>query len=1170
MSSRGVSLDDKYTAEKGQVLLSGIDALVRLPMDQIRRDRRAGLDIAGFISGYRGSPLSGYDQRLAKAKALLEAHDVNFQPGVNEDLAATAVWGSQQVNLHPGAKKDGVFGVWYGKAPGVDRTGDVFRHANTTGTWHRGGVLAIAGDDPLAKSSSLPSQSEFAFIDAEMPVLTPADIQDVLDLGLHALALSRYSGLWTGMIALADLMDGSSTVNVDLDRLVIVDPPEIIDNRHISLDVLQVPNRIGLEEKLRHRCLPAVLRYARANPLNRIIANSRQPQLGLAVSGKSWAALLAAFDLLGLSLHDAERLGLRIMKVSMPWPLEPEGMQAFASGLGKVLVIEAKRPLIESQIKDQLYHLPADRRPAVMGKTDLSGAPLLSEIGDLDALAIASALLRCLPKNDETRAMDQIVRETEHRQVSQRQLASPKARPPHFCSGCPHSRSTLVPEGSRSMAGIGCHVMTQWMGGEAAGRSPAEGYSQMGGEGVAWLGQAPFTDTKHVFVNLGDGTYYHSGLLAIRAAIAANASITYKILYNDAVAMTGGQTVDGPISVEQIIKQLQAEGVRKIVVVSEQPDRFAPGALADDVDLFDRAKLAAVQTDLRTVDGVTVLIFDQVCAAEKRRRRKRGLAPLPKQRVMINERVCEGCGDCSRKSNCLSVEPIDTPFGQKRRINQSSCNLDTSCTDGFCPSFVLVEGGEQQKATTPVDRIMETAAALPSPPITANGLPTNVLLPGIGGTGVTTVSAILAMAAHLDGQQVASTDVTGLAQKGGAVLSFLRFGPPNRGPLGSKMLPGGADLVIGCDLLVAAGGECLTLCNPERTVVVADRAVSPTGRFALFQETAAPFDDLVMRLQDVAATVDVLDAGDAAETLFGDRIFANMMLAGAAFQQGRLPISEASIESAIALNGVVADKNRAAFHAGRILAVAPERLLLDIEQKSQAPQADDLDALIEHFAAELVAYQDKALADRFFGIVAQVRFADALFTSDHRLALTETVARNLFKLMAYKDEYEVARLYSDQAFHQTVRAQFGPKAKLSVKLAPPLLSGTDPATGRPRKRTFGPWIFPLFSMLARLKGLRGTRVDPFGWTAERRMERQLVTDYIALIERMLSSLAGHNYDTAVAIASLPEEVSGFGPVKEAKVAAARAKETELLASFERVADVPVWENAKPSLEIAAE
>ncbi|MGI9499891.1 MAG: indolepyruvate ferredoxin oxidoreductase family protein [Geminicoccaceae bacterium] len=1149
MIGHDVSLDDKYTRLSGRVLINGIEALVRLPLDQARQDRRSGLRTGGFISGYRGSPLGGYDQRLEAVKALLEEHRVQFQPGVNEDLAATAVWGSQQVNLHDRAKVDGVFGLWYGKAPGVDRTGDVFRHANMTGTWRYGGVLAIAGDDPLAKSSSLPSQSEFALVDAEIPVLVPADIQDVLDLGLHGLALSRHSGLWTGLIALADLMDGSATVDVDPMRMSIIRPADDGAPRHITLDGLQVPHRLQAEERLRRRCLPAVLDYSRANRLNRVLMDSRRPRIGLAASGKNWSAVMSALDLLGIEPDDADRLGLRLMKIVMPWPLEPEAMLDFASGLETVLVVEAKRPLIETQLKDQLYHLDAAIRPTILGKTDARGAPLLPSIGDLDAVTIASVLLTLLSESDETAAMRSELDRIKRLDGEGRALASTSLRAPHFCSGCPHSRSTHVPAGSRAMAGIGCHIMTQWMGGEATGRGVGEGSSQMGGEGVAWLGQAAFTETPHVFANLGDGTYYHSGLLAIRAAIAAKARITYKILYNDAVAMTGGQSVDGPLSVEQIAAQVRAEGVERIVVLSERSERFMPGSLPHDVDLFDRDELAVVQEELRGVAGVSVLIFDQTCAAEKRRRRKRGLYPPAPKQVLINDRVCEGCGDCSRQSNCLSVEPFETAFGTKRRINPSSCNQDLSCTAGFCPSFVTIEGGIRQKPAAPIDRIMEAASTLALPPASQENAASNILLAGIGGTGVTTTSAILAMAAHLDDLAVVSTDMTGLAQKGGAVVSYVRLGPKARAIHGARITPGAVDLLLGCDLIVAAGADCLKLCSRERTSAVADAKITPTGSFALHQTGLPERGDLEGRVGQVTRGLAVIDAGDAAETLFGDRIFANMMLVGAAFQQGDLPLSLEAIERAIIMNAVAVQANRAAFHAGRVLFAEPSRLPR-CDGRADGLIEEGLNPLIDRLSAELVHYQDMALADRYRAMVAKVRLAEtALGTGAERL--TEAVAGNLFKLMAYKDEYEVARLHADPAFRAKVRAEFGPNAKLSVQLAPPLLSRLDPVTGRLRKMTFGPWIFPIFSVLARFKGLRGTKLDLFGWTAERRMERRLVEDYERLIERLLPSLSPDNHDTAVALASLPMEMNGFGPVKAARIEAAKAKEQELLAMFER-------------------
>ncbi len=1147
MHRKDVSLDDKYTQERGEVLISGVQALVRLPLDQIRHDRRRGLKTAGFISGYRGSPLGTYDQQLARAKTLLDEHRIHVEPGINEDLAATAVWGSQQVNLHPGAKVPGVFGLWYGKAPGVDRSGDVFKHANMAGTWHQGGVLAIAGDDPLAKSSTLPCQSEFAFVDAEIPILTPADIQDVLDLGLHGIALSRHSGLWTGMIALADIMDGSATISTDPDRVSIITPQDDEPDRHITLAALQLQNRHAAEERLRQIKIPAALHYARKNRLNRIIGSGGAARLGIAASGKNWQALLATLDLLGIDERQAGRLGLRLMKISMPWPLEPESIESFASGLDKILVIEAKRPLIEPQIKEQLYHLDSARRPAVLGKKDQFGAPLLPDSGDLSPMNIAPVLLKLLPVNEETEAMRQAFREGEQRQREGQAHASSSARKPHFCSGCPHSRSTKVPDGSRMMAGIGCHIMSQWMGGEARGFGLEDGYSQMGGEGVGWLGQRPFTETPHVFVNLGDGTYHHSGLLAIRAAVAANARITYKILFNDAVAMTGGQAVDGPLTVDRIARQVRAEGVETIAVVSEQPDRLASGGFPEGVTIVERDRLDEVQKNLRAFEGVSVLIFDQTCAAEKRRRRKKGSYPRAKKLAVINDRVCEGCGDCSLQSNCPSVEPLPTPFGTKRRINQSTCNQDLSCTDGFCPSFVTVEGGTLKRpGDADLRPLIDAAASLSLPAGPRADASANILIPGVGGTGVTTISAILAMAAHLDGRRTATLDVTGLAQKGGAVISYLRFGPKEQALNGARIVPGQADLLIACDLVVASGPDCLSLCNPDRTKAVADETVMPTAAFILHPTENDRNDHPANHVRAAVHDLSMMNAGAHAEHLFGDGIYSNLMLVGAAFQQGMLPLSLASIEQAIKLNGVTIERSRAAFHAGRLLAAAPERL--PGRDDPFEPVDEPLDNLIQRLAAELEAYADKAYAGRFMSTVARVRLAETTLGAGP-LPLTETVTENLFKLMAYKDEYEVARLHSDPAFRARLRERFGSDARFSIKLAPPLLSRLDPRTGRPQKTSFGPWIFPLLTGLAKLKGLRGTWLDPFGWTSERRLERRLIHDYESTLQEILSALSPERLDVALEIARIPLEIRGFGRIKAVSIEAAKLREQGLLKSF---------------------
>ncbi len=1146
MTAFRISLDDKYLSERGLCLMSGIHALVRLPLDQARLDRRAGLNTGGFISGYRGSPLGGYDQHLQRAQKFLSAHNIRFQPGINEDLAATAVWGSQQVNLHPGATVDGVFGIWYGKAPGVDRSGDVFKHANMTGTWPRGGVLAIAGDDPLAKSSTLPSQSEFTFLDAEIPVLAPSNIQELLDLGLHGIAMSRFSGLWVGMIAMADIMDGSATVNVDPARLNLIAPPDDGAPRHITLPGLKLQSRHGAEERLRLFKLPAAKLYARLNRLNRIVWDTPSPRIGLIASGKNWQAVTDALRLLGIDEATAARLGLRLVKISMPWPLDEADMSDFASGLRTAFVVEAKRPLIETQLKDHLYHLDAAKRPAVIGKTDLSGEPLLPHTGDLHAEDIARALARLLPAGERTGPITAALAMLDDRQHSGRALETPSPRAPYFCSGCPHNSSTTVPDGSRAMAGIGCHIMAQTIDGRAG-----DAFSQMGGEGVAWLGQIGFTETPHIFVNLGDGTYHHSGSLAIRAAVSAKATVTYKILYNDAVAMTGGQKVDGPLSVAEITHQLAAEGVKRIALVAEQPERHNAHGLARGVSIHPRGDLDQVQRALRDTTGVSVLIFDQTCAAEKRRRRKRGDYPTPSKRLFINERVCEGCGDCSVQSNCVSIEPLETEFGTKRQINQSSCNLDFSCAKGFCPSFVEIEGAEMKRSSVDPAAIVALADGIATPAVEAMDREVKILLTGIGGTGVTTVSAILAMAAHMDGRQTASLDVTGLAQKGGAVLSHLAIAPAGASAPLARIAPGQADCIIAGDVVVAASADSLAMCHPERTVAIVDEDIAPTAEFVLHGSQGYRTSRPRIRLRQAVKTLTGGAVATMATKLLGDSLYANMMLVGLAYQQRGIPLSLDALEGAIRLNGAAVEANLAAFHAGRLLAASPEALDTFLgRERGHLPQS--LNALIDRSVGELAAYQDEAYAARFRRLVDRVRLAEASLTSgpgETPLPLTRAVAKSLFKLMAYKDEYEVARLYADPSFKAKLAATFEGGNKMKVLLAPPLLARTDPATGRPRKMAFGPWVFAAFSVLSKLKRLRGTVVDPFGWSAERRTERALIAHYEETVATLISALSPSNLKAAIAIAELPMRIQGFGPVKAARIDDFRRDEQAQLAAF---------------------
>jgi len=1139
--STNVTLDDKYALSDGTVYMTGIQALVRVALDRARLDRAAGHTTGGFVSGYRGSPLGGLDQELVKARRHLEASDIHFTPGVNEELGAIAVWGSQKAGLiGQGSRVDGVFGLWYGKAPGVDRAGDALKQANAAGTAPLGGVLALAGDDHLAKSSVLPAQSEFFFVHAEMPVLNPSDLQDVVDLGLHGLEMSRYTGLWTAVVCVSDTMDASGRVIVGPGRLAFAHPVDADPRRIADVNrVLLLGNRLETERLLRDVRIPAARAYVRANRLDRVAVGSARPRVGIVTTGKAYRDLRQALALLGIDEARARGIGLAIYKVAMPWPLEPTGLGLFARGLERLLVVEHKRPLLEPQIKEQLYHWPAGR-PPVWGKTTPEGVPFLSDLLELGQAEIVQALMSFLPEA----AADPAMRAVADRLMAQAAWAVGNAeragRSPYFCSGCPHSTSTRVPAGSRASPGIGCHAMT-----EIPGRT-TDSQVVMGGEGILWAGQAPFAVDKHMFANMGDGTYYHSGLLAIRQAVAANLPITYKILYNDAVAMTGGQPVDGPLTVPLLTRQLSAEGIERIVVVSETPERYSGGeALAPFVAVEHRDALDRVQRELAEHPGVSVIVYDQTCAAEKRRRRKRGLAEDPQMRLFINPRVCEGCGDCSAVSNCLSIEPLATDFGEKRHINQSSCNKDYSCAKGFCPSFVEVHDAKLVKVDGGRVDIAALAARLPLPAPAAIDGTIDLLIAGIGGMGVTTIGATLAMAAHIDGLEVSTLDMTGLAQKGGPVTSHVRFAPRGRPIEGARVPPTGLDVLIAADLVVASTAEQLTLLDRGATLAVVNTHVAPTAEFVMRQTLS--YDEARMRrtLREGCRESVEVDAAHVAEALFGDTLFTNMLLVGLAFQRGALPVGLDAVETAIRLNGAAVDTNLKAFHAGRILAADPAAIeaLLPAQPK---PAAMGLDARIDFLAGELVGYQDAAYAARYRALVGRVVAADRAH-GPGTMRLAGLVAESLYRVMAVKDEYEVARLYAEPAFRKALAEQFAGQSRLKVLLAPPILGGTDPATGRPKKRAFGPWVFSAFRLLAGLKGLRGTWADPFARTAERRAERALAATYAGDVETILARLPDGDYGLLCEIARLPDGVRGFGPVKEARMAAAAGKRAVLLA-----------------------
>jgi len=1153
------SLDDKYTLERGRVFMTGTQALIRLMMLQRERDRAAGLNTAGFISGYRGSPLGGLDQALWRAQKHLESHHIKFQPGVNEDLAATAIWGTQQVGMFPGARYDGVFGMWYGKGPGVDRCGDVFKHANAAGTSRNGGVLVLAGDDHAAKSSTLPHQSEHIFKACLIPVLNPANVQDYLDLGLHGYAMSRFSGCWIAFKCVTDVVESGASVEVDFERIRIKYPEFALPPGGLNI---RWPDAI-LEQEARilDYKVYAAIAYARANGLDRIIYDTSRPRLGIATTGKSFGDVMQALADLGIDERVARDIGLRVYKVGMSWPLEPQGARRFADGLEEILVVEEKRQVIEYQIKEELYTWEAGKRaPRVVGKFDdngewsraegqPAGSWLLPAHYEHSPAMVAKAIAQRLVKLKMDDALGSQFRERlAFLEFKEKALSKPRVtaiRQPYFCSGCPHNTSTRVPEGSRATAGIGCHFMAVWMN-----RNTAT-FTHMGAEGAPWIGQAPFTDEKHIFANLGDGTYFHSGLLAIRAAVAAKVSMTYKILYNDAVAMTGGQHHDGPLDPAMISRQIAAEGVKPIVVVTDEPEKYPAGTnWAPGVTVRHRDELDAVQKELREIQGVSALIYDQTCASEKRRRRKRNAYPDPAIRAVINERVCEGCGDCSVKSNCLSVEPLETEFGRKRAINQSSCNKDYSCVKGFCPSFVTVEGGRLKKGKSSAVST-EESFALEEPGLPDLNSPYGILITGIGGTGVITIGQIVGVAAHLEGKGVSVLDMSGLAQKYGAVMSHVQVASDPAGLHAARLDTGGARLVIGCDLVVTASTDALAKMDAARSRAVVNGSVTPTADFVRNPDWRLPGSDLQQDIADACKETALVAATELATGLMGDAIATNMFMLGYAYQRGWVPLSAASLERAIELNGVAVEFNRKSFVWGRRAAVDLERVrriatpaeVIPIDQHFSR----NLDELLERRAKFLEAYQNKSLSRRYLSLVARVKEIEQQKAGSTKLA--EAVARYYAKLLAYKDEYEVARLHADGEFARKLEGMFEGDYRVVYHLAPPLLARVDPLTGELKKMRFGGWIRPVFRILAALKGLRGTALDLFGRTDERRLERALITQYERTIEQLLAGLTPQNHALAIEIASIPEEIRGFGHVKMRNIEAAARKRDELLASF---------------------
>ncbi len=1134
-----ISLWDKYDLSKDSAYISGIEALVRLPLLQHQRDLDAGLNTAGYISGYRGSPVGTVDMSMWQAKAQLDQHNIYFSPGVNEDLAATAVWGTQQVELLPQPKQDGVFAMWYGKGPGVDRSMDVIKHANAFGTSRYGGVLAVAGDDHACKSSTVPHQSEHMFIGAAVPVLNPANVQDVLDYGIYGWALSRYSGCWVGLKAITENMDSALSADLSPDRINICVPADF-EMPPGGLNA-QWPTTALEQERLLHKYrIYAARSFAYANRLNRITMDSPSAQLGIVTTGKSYLDVMEALRDLGVDRDAADQIGLRIYKVGMSWPLEPIATHEFARGLKEILVVEEKRSILEDQITGQLYNWPVSDRPRVVGEFDENGDDLVSNLGELSPAMVARAIGARITQFYDSPSIRERLEFLDAKEARLKKTPSPLSRTPYFCSGCPHNTSTRVPEGSIAHAGIGCHYMVRWMD------RNTELFTQMGGEGASWIGQAPFTEVKHTFQNIGDGTYFHSGILAIRAAIAAGVNITYKILYNDAVAMTGGQPVDGNLSLHGIVSQVRAEGVKRIAVVAEdldQANQLLTGI--KDISLHPKSDFDQLQEEIRDFEGTSVIVFDQTCASEKRRRRKRGLMPESDTRVFINPDVCEGCGDCSSKSNCLSVIPKKTELGLKRQIDQNACNKDFSCLNGFCPSFVTVTGGKlKTQVSKPKSAELEIVLTEPRLPDLAR--PWNVLVTGIGGTGVLTVGSILSMAAHIEGKGCSTLNQTGLAQKFGSVVSHVKIAASQDQIHAVRIPDGDADLLLGCDLVVSASDDALMRLHPERSRAIVNSYETATSDFIHDPSYEFPAEQLRQAICDEtgADNAEFFNASKIARDLLGDTIASNLFLLGVAFQKSLVPVSSEAIDQAITLNGVAIELNKSAFLWGRRAAVNLEAVLSQIGQDSQpAELLTDPDQIIQWRFDYLVKYQNRKWANRYLALVEKVKAVDLI---DQGQMLTVAVAKNAFRLMSYKDEYEVARLYAHSKFIDSISDQFSGDYKVNFHLAPPLLEKIDGFSGLPLKRKMPGFTLTIFKILAKFKGLRGTRFDLFGYSEERREERALITQYEFTVENMISSVDSNNYKKIVEIANLPEMIKGFGHIKKANTDQYQQKQTQLL------------------------
>jgi len=1152
MNNKKVSITDRYTTEEGQVLISGIQALVRLPMDLMRRDRLNNLNTGTFISGYRGSPLGGYDFELSRRQTLLDQYNIKFQPAVNEELGATAVWGSQQVNLFEGATVDGVCGIWYGKTPGVDRSTDAFRHANAAGSASKGGVLVVAGDDHGCKSSSYPGQSEFAFVDMHMPVLNPSNVQEVLDYGIYGIELSRYSGCWVAMVTLTENMDSSATVNIDPNRVQLKTPVNFtMPEGGVNIRLGDSP--LAQEERLWRYKRPAAIAFCRENKLNKVVLENKDATLGIVSTGKAHLDLLQAMDDLGIDEAKALELGIRIFKVAMTYPLDVTEIRDFARGLDYLFVVEEKRSLMEVQLKEELYNVEIydPHFPKIIGKLDSQDNPLLPAYGELSPAILAKVLLRALPEIADNDAVKYRLNELATSQECSLQSSLTTTRTPFFCSGCPHNTSTKIPQGSRALAGIGCHYLVQNMD------RNTHTFTQMGGEGVSWIGQSAFSNTPHVFTNLGDGTYFHSGVLAIRAAVAAKVNITYKILFNDAVAMTGGQPHDGDLRPDMIAQQVLAEGIVKLYVVMDDIHKYrntqsSKGVLnfPPQAHIRHRDDMDKIQRELRETQGVTVIIYDQMCATELRRQRKRGKIAPASKKVIINDLVCEGCSDCSVQSNCTSVEPKSTALGIKRQINQTSCNMDMSCVKGFCPSFVSVVGAQLNKPAASTLDFSAMAEQLAPPIISDLAKPFSILVTGVGGTGVVTVGALLAMAAYLEDKAVTVLDQTGLAQKGGAVYSHIRIANSDKHLHAVRIGDASADVLIACDL-VAAGNSatCLSKLNPKTTQTIVNTDMIPTSDFVLGRPIDNSNQQIVDEIDSFSATLARVDASQITQGALGNTTTANIFMLGYAYQLGGVPLQTASLYRAIEINGVAVADNIKSFNAGRLAADDLAKLKQNLSIDTQVKEQESLPTLIEKRASFLEDYQDINLANKYLDLMTRVQSVEQEISVDSN-ELSTAIAQSYFRLLSYKDEYEVARLYTNGQFEQQLKETFSGNYQIQFHLAPEILSIFSKKTPV-KKLTYGSWMYKGFKLLAKMKFLRHTAFDPFGYTADRKKERALADNYSVLVNELLAQLNKQNYSLAVQVAQVAQDIRGFGHVKMQSIDESELRLAQLVSQFKQ-------------------